>query len=93
MPSDWAKKEKRRINRVAKSIDVMHELARTDMRVKALLVIEALTMGEMTWKSVESLESTIYKYAHVGNGSTCLHPDWEAELEQDYKKLKERNII
>jgi len=58
-----------------------------DLRYKALLVIESLTIGDFEPNN-EVLEAC-YKFAHVARGN-CYNPheDWKQELCELYEKLK-----
>jgi len=57
-----------------------------DIKMKALLVIEALAGGDFAWNDVEKMKNDIYKYAHIASGH-CPNPhaDWVRELNITYE--------
>lgn len=77
-------------------IDVNKKQAESDIKVKALLVIEALCFGEVKITQGKQNE-LVYKFAHAalskGVCKRCNHSDWEVELNQWYDDLIKAGII
>lgn len=77
-------------------LDINKEQAKTDIRVKALLVIEILTFEDIKIPQLKQNE-LIYKFSHcalskdVCNG--CNHSDWEKELDEWYSKMIESGML
>ena len=62
-----------------------------DNKEKALRIIEGLCLASDGTLPKSPLR-LIYKMAHVGIGE-CRHPDWEAEMNEIYDKLKKDKVI
>jgi len=77
------------LQKVKEHYDKLKEQAKTDIRLKCLLVLSVFTGGDF---EIKDLESLVYKYTHAVT-STCDHKEWIEALEKDYEKLCEQGFI
>lgn len=77
-------------------LEINKTQAETDIKVKALLVIEVLTFEDVKISQSKQNE-LVYKFAHCalskGCCNGCNHSDWEKELDIWYSNLIEVGLL
>jgi hypothetical protein len=67
-----------------------------ELKEKALQVIEAIAaLSVESAKLIINISTVekIYRMAHAASETSCVHPDWVAELEETYLTMKNNGIL
>lgn len=77
-------------------LEINKEQAKTDIKVKALLVIETLCFEDVKIDQLKQNE-LIYKFAHCALSKDtckrCNHSNWEKELDKWYNDLVNLGLL